>query len=157
MSLKCSWHIIWSLARHLFKKQNAKPVSFIVLWLYYTISVSWLILDFSLNSLKCSVWLKKREKAVIIIALSLQPLACVTSSFQMANFCLFPYAACSNSACCWPPETCCVVRPFCCRGSCEPSGTAHTHAVLSTLPHYGCDYISWQQDSSGYSLLHIVL
>ena len=129
---KCNWSAadkIWSLALCLFKKQNAKPVSFVVLWLFYTMSVSQLILDFSLNSLKCSVWLKQREKAVIMITLSLHPLACARLCFQMANFCLFPYAACCNSACCWPPGTRCAVRPFCCRGSCEPSGTAHTYCA----------------------------
>lgn len=99
-----------------------------------------LILDFSLNSLKCSVWLKKREKAVIIITLSLHPLACATPCFQMANFCLSPCAACCNSARCLPPGTRCAVRPFAAEVLVNLL-ELHAHTVPSILPHYVCDYV----------------
>lgn len=86
-----------------------------ILWLYYTMNVSQLILDFILNSIKSSVWLK--EYAVIIISSS-HPLACVPPCLQIDNS-VFSHMLPALIARCCLLGMLSAVRPFCCRGSCE--------------------------------------
>lgn len=130
---------------HLFKEQNAVIVRFRVLCLYYSLSVS--ELDLSLYSPKHSVWLGERKQWLQLHC------HCIPWPLQRLSFptrCLLKFC---------PPlavGTCCALGVFCCRDSGERSGSAHTSSaqyshIMLVITSAG------QWDSSGYSLLHIVL